>query len=125
PTPMDLHDKVAVVTGASRGLGRAFSETLVGAGARVFGLARSEDDLRDLHAALGDRFTPVACDVTERAAVEAAFRRVEEEGGRLDVLVNNAGLGRYAAVDEIDPADWDVLVGTNLSGLFFCTRAAA
>ena len=121
---MDLRDKVAVVTGASRGLGRAFSAALAEAGARVFGLARSEGDLGAVRDALGDRFTPVACDVTDRAAVEVAFARVEAEAGRLDVLVNNAGLGRYAAVDALDPADWHVLVDTNLSGLFYCTRAA-
>ncbi|HLT46625.1 MAG TPA: SDR family NAD(P)-dependent oxidoreductase [Rubricoccaceae bacterium] len=121
---MDLHDKVAVVTGASRGLGRAFSAALVGAGARVFGLARSEGGLRDVQAALGDRFTPVECDVADRAAVEAAFAHVEAAAGRLDVLVNNAGLGRFAAVDALDPADWHVQVDTNLSGVFFCTRAA-
>jgi NAD(P)-dependent dehydrogenase (short-subunit alcohol dehydrogenase family) len=121
---MDLHDKVAVVTGASRGLGRAFSVALAGAGARVFGLARSEPDLRAIADALGDRFTPVACDVTDRAAVDAAFARVADEAGRLDVLVNNAGLGRFADVDALSPADWQVQVDTNLSGLFYCTHAA-
>ncbi len=125
---MDLLDKVAVVTGASRGLGRAFSAALLQAGARVFGLARSGDDLAALRDtfgdAFGDAFTPVACDVTDRDAVEAAFTRVREEGGRLDVLVNNAGLGRFAEVDALAPEDWHAQVDTNLSGVFYCTRAA-
>ena len=121
---MDLHDKVAVVTGASRGLGRAFSESLVGAGARVFGLARSEEDLRGVRDALGERFTPVACDVTDRDAVDAAFARVQDAAGRIDVLVNNAGLGRFDAVDDLDDDDWHVQVDTNLTGLFYCTQAA-
>ncbi|MDX1420523.1 MAG: SDR family NAD(P)-dependent oxidoreductase [Rubricoccaceae bacterium] len=121
---MDLHDKVAVVTGASRGLGRAFSESLVGAGARVFGLARSEEDLRGVRDALGERFTPVACDVTDRDTVDAAFARVQDAAGRIDVLVNNAGLGRFDAVDDLDDDDWHVQVDTNLTGLFYCTQAA-
>jgi NAD(P)-dependent dehydrogenase (short-subunit alcohol dehydrogenase family) len=121
---MDLRDRVAVVTGASRGLGRAFSHALVEAGARVFGLARSAADLQEVHGALGERFVPVACDVTDGAAVAAAFGRVEAEGGRLDVLVNNAGLGHFGPVDALDPADWHAQVDTNLTGLFYCTRAA-
>ena len=121
---MDLHDKVAVVTGASRGLGRAFASALVGAGARVFGLARSEDDLQTIADALGDRFTPIPCDVTDQDAVDGAFEHVRKDGGRLDALVNNAGLGRFAAVDALDPEDWHVQVDTNLTGLFYCTRAA-
>jgi NAD(P)-dependent dehydrogenase (short-subunit alcohol dehydrogenase family) len=121
---MDLRDRVAVVTGASRGLGRAFAAALVEAGARVFGLARSEPDLRAVRDALGERFIPVGCDVTDRASVEAAFGRVQREAGRLDVLVNNAGLGRFGPVDALDVEDWHAQVDTNLSGLFFCTRAA-
>ncbi len=121
---MDLQDRVAVVTGASRGLGRSFAEALVGAGARVFGLARSAGDLAAVREALGEPFVPVVADVTDRAAVEAAFARVEREGGRCDVLVNNAGLGRFAPVDEQTDADWDLQVDTNLTALFACTRAA-
>ena len=121
---MDLQDRTAVVTGASRGLGRAFAEALVGAGARVFGLARSEGDLAGVREALGEAFVPVAADVTDRAAIRAAFGRVEAEAGRCDVLVNNAGLGRFAPVDALSDADWDVQVQTNLTGLFACTRAA-
>ncbi len=121
---MDLHDSVAVVTGASRGLGQAFSAALAGAGARVFGLARSAADLEAVAESLGDRFTAVACDVTDVEAVAAAFRRVEQEAGRLDVLVNNAGLGRFGEVDALALEDWHRQVDTNLSGLFYCTHAA-
>ncbi|HYE96488.1 MAG TPA: SDR family NAD(P)-dependent oxidoreductase [Rubricoccaceae bacterium] len=121
---MDLHDKVAVVTGASRGLGRAFAAALLQAGARVFGLARSADDLKAIHQALGERFTPVACDVTKQKRTDAAFARVVEEAGRCDVLINNAGLGRFGDVDALAVDDWHVQVETNLNGLFYCTRAA-
>ena len=121
---MDLKDKVAVVTGASRGLGRAFAEALVAKGARVYGLARSEDDLRDAHDALGDAFIPVACDVRDRGSVRRAFQNVRDDAGRLDVLVNNAGLGRFGEVAGLEQADWDVQVETNLGGVFACTQEA-
>ena len=120
---MELHDRVAVVTGASRGLGRAFSEALVGAGARVFGIARSADELDTIRGVLGDRFDPVVADVTDARAVAQAFARVAEAGG-CEILVNNAGLGRFAPIDELSDADWQVQIDTNLSGLFFCTREA-
>jgi len=121
---MDLSTSVAAVTGASRGIGEATSRQLAAAGARVFGLARSEDDLAALHADLGDAFTPVVCDVTDASSVEAAIARVAEEGGQIDVLVNNAGLGRFGDVDALDPDDWDLQVSTNLTGLYRCTAAA-
>ena len=121
---MDLHDTVAIVTGASRGIGLATSRALVGAGARVAGFARSRDDLDRLAQTLGDAFTPVVCDVTDAQAVRDAVDGVASDLGRLDVLVNNAGLGRFDPVDELAVDDWDLQVDTNLSGVFHCTRAA-
>ena len=121
---MDLHDTVAVVTGASRGIGLATARALVDAGAHVAGLARSEDDLGRLAETLGDSFTPVVCDVTDAEATRDAIDRVGDEHGRLDVLVNNAGLGRFAPVDELGHDDWDAQIDTNLTGVFNCTRAA-
>ena len=122
---MDLHDAVAVVTGASRGIGLATARLLVDAGARVHGLARSQDDLRQAAGVLGDRFTPAVCDVTDAEAVRETIDGVAEAEGRLDVLVNNAGLGRFDEVDGLDPDDWRLMLDTNLSGVFYCTRAAA
>ena len=121
---MDLHDSVAVVTGASQGIGRATARALVAAGARVAGLARSQDRLDQLAETLGDAFTPVVCDVTDADATEKAIDGVANDLGRLDVLVNNAGLGRFDPVDELSLDDWDAQVDTNLSGVFHCTRAA-
>ena len=120
---MNLHQKTAVVTGASRGLGRAFALALHQAGAHVAGLARSEDELQTLAEVLPDRFTPIPCDVTDREAVDAAFDRVLNQQKRIDVLINNAGLGRFAEIDELDPEAWHVQIDTNLSGLFYCTQA--
>ena len=121
---MDLKDKVAVVTGASSGLGLVFSKTLVGRGAHVYGLARSIDKLQELQQELGDAFHPVRCDVRDEEQVNAAFQQVNDEQQRLDVLINNAGLGRFGDVDSLAVEDWDVQMETNLRGVFLCTRAA-
>lgn len=121
---MQLTDKVAVVTGASSGLGRAFTEALIDRGAHVFGLARSKDTLDEMRTELGDHFHPVPCDVTIESDVESAFETVRNEGQRLDVLVNNAGLGRFGKIDDLSLEDWDVQMETNLRGVFLCTRAA-
>ena len=120
---MDLQDKVAVVTGASRGLGRAFSAALIDRGAAVYGLARSTDDLEAVRDDLGDRFHPVACDVTDRDAVADAIGRVEREAGRCDVLINNAGLGQFGAVEDLDAGEVDVQIDVNLRGVVTCTQA--
>ena len=121
---MVLTDAVAVVTGASEGIGRAVAAALLGAGATVHGLARSEARLAETAAALGERFVPVVCDVTDPAAVRAAVDAAAGRHGRLDVLVNNAGVGRFGPVDAVTDDDWATLVDTNLSGVFYATRAA-
>jgi NADP-dependent 3-hydroxy acid dehydrogenase YdfG len=121
---MDLQDKIAVVTGASRGIGQACAEAFVQRGARVFGLARSTDHLQALRDELGEAFVPVACDVRERASVEGAFQTVQDAAGRCDVLVNNAGLGRFGPVDELAEEDWHAQIDTNLTGVYLCAREA-
>jgi len=121
---MMLHDKVAVVTGASRGLGAHFAHQLIDRGAHVFGLARSEDDLNDLQDELGERFHPVVCDVTNEQQVTNAFTHVTDTAGRLDVLINNAGFGQFGAVDELTAEAWDQQQATNIRGVFLCARAA-
>jgi NAD(P)-dependent dehydrogenase (short-subunit alcohol dehydrogenase family) len=119
---MTLSDSTFIVTGASSGLGRRFSEDLVDRGARVFGLARRMDRLRAVENELGDAFTGVSCDVGDETSVEDAFSTVLERSSRIDGLVNNAGLGRFGAVDELSVEDWDTQMRVNLRGLFLCTR---
>ena len=121
---MDLTGTVTVVTGASRGIGLAIARRFVDAGGYVAGLARSSDALDRAAEVLGDAFTAVVCDITDAQATKDAIDAVAKAHGRLDVLVNNAGLGRFDDVDELALDDWDVQVDTNLSGVFHATRAA-
>ncbi len=121
---MELQNATVAVTGASSGLGKAFAIALVNEGAQVFGLARSEEKLNTLREALGDRFVPVVCDVREEKSVEKAFQTIlKASGGRLDALVNNAGLGQFGPVSSLETDAWDVQMETNLRGVFLCTRA--
>ena len=121
---MDLNNAVAVVTGASKGLGAHLSRTLVDQGATVYGLARSTDKLDTLHDDLGEAFRPVTCDVRKEDQVESAFDTVNTEAGRLDALLNNAGLGQFGPVDDLDTDAFDVQMDTNVRGVYLCTRAA-
>ncbi len=119
---MNLSDAVVVVTGASRGIGLAFSQALLARGAIVFGLARNEERLRAARMQLGERFHPVPCDISDADAVVSAFRSILEVRDRIDVLINNAGLGRFEAIDRFELDDWSVQIDTNLTGVFLCTR---
>lgn len=121
---MDLNDKVAVVTGASAGLGLAFARALVAKGAQVFGLSRRPEKLEAIRDELGEGFHPLPCDVTDEGQVKRAFEAVQREADRLDILINNAGLGKFGRVDELPMDHWTVQIETNLSGVFRCTREA-
>ena len=121
---MDLQDTVAVVTGASQGIGLALAQQLIAEGARVAGVARSEDDLARVAETLGDRFRATPADVSDADAIATAIDTVASELGRLDILVNNAGFGRFDAVDALDLEAWRGQIDVNLSGAFYATRAA-
>jgi NAD(P)-dependent dehydrogenase (short-subunit alcohol dehydrogenase family) len=120
---------VAIVTGGSRGIGLAIAAALVkdGASVVVTGLKRSRLDeaVAELTRA-GDasRVHGVVADVRDRAAVDALVADAEQRFGRLDVLVNNAGLGVFADVAVMTDEDWRRQIDTNLTGVFYCTRAA-
>ena len=115
---MDLSGKIAVVTGASSGLGSEFAQHLVRRRSTVYGLARRVDRLKLLESQLGTKFKPVECDVTDEAAVELAFSSLNH----IDILINNAGLGRFSAIDAQAKEDWDAQIDTNLTGVYLCTR---
>ncbi|MBW3097047.1 SDR family oxidoreductase [Pseudohoeflea coraliihabitans] len=116
--------KSILVTGASSGIGRAIAERFLGAGWQVGLLARRADLLEEIAADHPEALV-LACDVTDAAAVEQAFARHVEAFGRLDVLFNNAGIFTPAGpIDEIPIEDWSKALAVNLSGMFYCARAA-
>jgi 3-oxoacyl-[acyl-carrier protein] reductase len=124
----DLRGRVALVTGASQGLGRRFARVLAGHGAAV-GLAARQveklEDLREAIAAAGGRAASVGLDVTDTAAIERALDQIENVLGPVGILVNNAGVAVSKGVLEQTEADWDRVVGTNLKGAFFTAQAVA
>ena len=120
---MDLKDKVAIVTGASSGLGIDFSRVLIEKGTHVYGFARNADKLERVRGELGDLFHPVTVDVRDEAGVEEGVKKTVDEQGRIDILVNNAGLGQFGPLDTLKTEQWDVQMDTNLTGVFLCTRA--
>jgi 2-deoxy-D-gluconate 3-dehydrogenase len=122
-----LRGRVALVTGASRGLGRAMALALARAGAAVAVNARESASLAGTVAeiaATGGEAIPLAADLGERAQVEALVARAIAWRGRLDVLVNNAGIIRRAPAAEHGDADWDAVLRVNLDGVFAACRAA-
>ena len=124
---MSLHHKVAIVTGAGRGIGKATALAFLAAGYRVVLAGRHRDTLERAAAESGatDRALVVPADVTEPDAVEALFSEVRRAFGRLDVLFNNAGSGaRPVPIDELTVDEWRKVVDVNLTGAFLCARAA-
>jgi len=123
-----LEGRVALVTGASRGLGKAIADAMAGAGAHVVLAARSGDALNENAAAIrskGGRADVVRLDVTDEDAIVEAVARTVADAGRLDILVNNAGTVHRAPVVEADTDDWDAVVETNLKSCFLLSREAA
>ncbi len=123
-----LKDKVVIVTGASRGIGRTLALTLAGTGAKVVLSARNEEALNQLVAeiqAAGGAAVAVAGDVSSASAAEKLIEAGVGAFGRVDVLVNNAGVTRDALLLRMKDEDWDEVLNVNLKGAFLCTRAAA
>jgi NAD(P)-dependent dehydrogenase (short-subunit alcohol dehydrogenase family) len=124
----DLSGKRALVTGASRGIGRAIAEGLAGAGAEVAVAARPSPDLKDAAASierLGRRSAAISLDVSNVDDCARAVSTTIKELGGLDILVNNAGTEQVSPSLEVTEATWDKILDTNLKGAFFCAQAAA
>jgi len=123
----DLTGRVALVTGASRGIGRAIALALAGAGADVAvncrERGRSAEETADAVRAKGRRALAIAADVSESRAVEGMVRAAEAELGPVDLLVNNAGVAIPRDLDDLTEADFDRTLAVNLKGAFLCTRA--
>jgi 3-oxoacyl-[acyl-carrier protein] reductase len=126
---MILKDRVALVTGASRGIGACTTELLARRGAKVAVTARTASDLESLSAKIaanGGEALVVPGDVMDSAQVEKIVQTVMGKWGRLDILVNNAGMGTPTQpVEQIPPQDWDQTLALNLKSAFLCVRAAA
>jgi NAD(P)-dependent dehydrogenase (short-subunit alcohol dehydrogenase family) len=116
--------KTWLITGASRGFGRALAEALLSVGDQLVATARRPEQLDDLVAAHGERILAVALDVTDAAAAEAAVKAAVTAFGSLDVVVNNAGYANSAPIEEMAEADFRAQLETNLFGVVNVTRAA-
>jgi 3-oxoacyl-[acyl-carrier protein] reductase len=127
---MMFADRVALVTGAGRGIGQAIAAAFAKAGASVvLNDIGPEDRLqqvaKELSAATGGRVISIAADVKDYDAVQGMVRQVNREFGRLDVLVNNAGIIRRGSIETVTEKDWDEVLAVNLKGTFNCCKAAA
>ena len=122
---MNIEGKNAIVTGAGSGLGAAISTALVQAGARVFGLARNEKALAAMQQSLGNTFVPVVMDICNEQAVHQWFAQQFASGYGADILINNAGVGAFAPIDELPSAQWHQIINTNLNGLYYLSSVVA
>jgi 3-hydroxybutyrate dehydrogenase len=123
---VELRDRVALVTGGGRGIGRAIALALAEAGAAVAVASRSADQTTAVAgeiAAGGGRGLALPCDVTVPASVTAAVSQAIDRLGRIDILVNNAGIAESAPILKLDEADWERTLAVNLTGTYRCTRA--
>jgi NAD(P)-dependent dehydrogenase (short-subunit alcohol dehydrogenase family) len=122
---MSTTQKIAVVTGAGTGVGKATAHALMNSGFTVVLAGRRKDKLEEALKECGGKGLAVATDITDPASVTALFKTVTDTYGRLDVLFNNAGTGAPAMpLDELPFEKWKAVVDTNLTGVFLCTQAA-
>ncbi|MEH7114154.1 3-ketoacyl-ACP reductase [Neobacillus niacini] len=121
-----LEGKVAFVTGAGRGIGKAVAIALANEGVHIGLLARTEADLKEVVKsveALGVKAAYAAVDISSQDEVEQAVKKITEELGTADILINNAGIGRFATLLEMDPQEWKRIIDVNLMGPYYMTRA--
>lgn len=125
---VDLSGQTALVTGASRGIGKAIALQLGKAGAKVACIARNEEKLRETADAItagGGTAVVYTCDVTDSAAVQKVVDAVVEDWGQLDIVVNNAGITRDTLIPRMSDEEWDDVITTNLRSVFLFTRSAS
>lgn len=120
----NLIGKVAIVTGSTKGIGRAIAERMVNEGANVVVTARTRADVDTVSEHLGDNAVGITSDVADPASCQKLVERAVERFGRLDVLVNNAGLGIFKSISDMSIEEWRRQVDVNLGGVFYCSKAA-
>ena len=121
---IDLTGRAALVTGASRGIGREIAKALAGAGAKVACVATNEELLKSLVAEIGNGAVALKCDISKPAEIEATVEKAAQDLGGLDILVNNAGVTRDNLLLRIKEEDWDTVLDTNLKGPVLFIKAA-
>lgn len=123
-----LKDKVAIITGARRGMGRAHAKKLAKAGAKVvvsdLSLPECQEVAKEIEAEGGEALA-VECDVTKKGEIEEMVRKTVEKWGKIDILVNNAGIAQFKPFLELTEEDWDKTLDINLKGYFLCAQACA
>ena len=122
-----LENKVAVVTGSTRGIGRVIAEALAREGAEVIINGRKQEDVERTVKELGEsglKARGARSDVRQYSEAESLMRFAAEGSGGIDILVNNAGLGIFGHIGDVTPEQWDQVIDTNLSGVFYCCHAA-
>jgi NAD(P)-dependent dehydrogenase (short-subunit alcohol dehydrogenase family) len=127
---LDQSGRVAFVTGASRGIGRSIAETFAQAGAKVALVARGKEVLEATAAELAAQYgaeniRALPTDVADEGQVAQAVTEVVEQWGRLDILINNAGLIGFGPLEDISPGQWNEVIAANLTGAYLCSYAAA
>lgn len=120
---MDVNQKIAVITGASSGLGAALAIALVEKGATVYGLARNLDKLKAVQKVSGKAFIPVAMDVSDQKAISSWVNNTFSDSHTPAILVNNAGVGYYGNIDELPLEQWHEMINANLNGTFYVTSS--
>ncbi len=122
---MDLKDKVAYITGGSKGIGLGIARVLTAQGMRVAISGRNEGALQDAASSLNPELVmTVVSDVTRMEDEKSAVKAIMDHWGRIDLVVANAGLGHFASVDELTPEQWNSMINTNLTGAFYTLKAA-
>jgi NADP-dependent 3-hydroxy acid dehydrogenase YdfG len=114
---MNLKDKVAVITGISKGIGHALSKQLLAKGCKVYGLGRNKGDLEH------PNFTFISCDIRKEEEVKTCIASILRKHPQIEILINNAGLGYFGFLEEMPSEQWHEMFDTNINGMFYCIKA--